>query len=58
MTHPPEILHSARAVRIWLATVITMVFAMVIVGGVTRLTGSGLSIVEWEPIMGIVPPVS
>lgn len=58
MTNPPELLHSARAVRIWLATVIAMVFAMVVVGGVTRLTGSGLSMVEWEPIMGVVPPLS
>jgi len=31
---------------------------MVILGGVTRLTGSGLSMVEWEPIMGILPPLS
>ena len=58
MTTPPELLHSARAVRIWLATVVAMVFAMVVVGGITRLTGSGLSMVEWEPIMGIVPPLS
>jgi cytochrome c oxidase assembly protein subunit 15 len=35
-----------------------MVFAMVVLGGVTRLTGSGLSMVEWDPIFGIVPPLS
>ena len=35
-----------------------MVFAMVVVGGVTRLTDSGLSIVEWQPIMGTLPPVT
>lgn len=58
MTNPPELRHSARAVRAWLASVIVLVFAMVVVGGVTRLTGSGLSMVEWEPIMGIVPPLS
>ena len=34
-----------------------MVFAMVVLGGVTRLTGSGLSMVEWDPIFGIVPPL-
>jgi cytochrome c oxidase assembly protein subunit 15 len=34
-----------------------MVFSMVILGGVTRLTGSGLSMVEWDPIFGIVPPL-
>lgn len=58
MTNPPELRHSAQAVRTWLACVIAMVFSMVVVGGVTRLTGSGLSMVEWEPIMGIVPPLS
>ena len=58
MTQHPELRHSARAVRIWLATVIAMVFTMVVVGGITRLTGSGLSMVEWEPIMGVVPPLS
>lgn len=35
-----------------------MIYAMVILGGVTRLTGSGLSMVEWDPIFGIVPPLS
>ncbi len=47
-----------RAVRIWLFAIAGMVFAMVIVGGATRLTGSGLSITEWQPILGIVPPMS
>ncbi|MFM7786497.1 MAG: COX15/CtaA family protein, partial [Gammaproteobacteria bacterium] len=57
MTNHPELRHSARAVRTWLSLVIAMVFAMVVVGGVTRLTGSGLSMVVWEPVMGIVPPI-
>jgi cytochrome c oxidase assembly protein subunit 15 len=35
-----------------------MIFAMVILGGVTRLTGSGLSMVEWDPLFGVVPPLS
>ena len=35
-----------------------MVFVMVVVGGITRLTLSGLSITEWNPIMGAIPPVS
>ena len=35
-----------------------MIYAMVILGGVTRLTGSGLSMVEWDPVFGIVPPLS
>src|SRR5262245_51803010 len=46
------------AVRIWLLTVAALVFLLVSVGGATRLTGSGLSITEWKPIMGIVPPLS
>jgi cytochrome c oxidase assembly protein subunit 15 len=49
--------HSARAVRAWIVLSIALVFAMVVVGGITRLTGSGLSIVEWAPIMGAVPPL-
>jgi cytochrome c oxidase assembly protein subunit 15 len=46
------------AVTVWLIVVIVMVFAMVVVGGVTRLTQSGLSIVDWNPIMGAIPPLS
>lgn len=37
---------------------VVMVFSMILIGGITRLTGSGLSIVEWQPIMGILPPLS
>ena len=44
------------AVSRWLAFVAVLVFAMVVVGGVTRLTESGLSMVRWEPISGAVPP--
>ena len=47
-----------RAVAIWLFACALLVFAMVVVGGVTRLTGSGLSITEWKPIMGALPPMS
>jgi cytochrome c oxidase assembly protein subunit 15 len=46
------------AVRAWLFLVAALVFAMVIVGGATRLTGSGLSITEWQPILGALPPLS
>lgn len=46
------------AVTLWLAAIIVMVFVMVVIGGVTRLTQSGLSIVDWNPIMGAVPPLS
>ena len=47
-----------RAIRIWLLLIVVHVFAMVMVGGATRLTGSGLSIVEWKPITGTLPPLS
>ena len=46
------------AVRLWLYVIALMVFAMVVVGGATRLTDSGLSITEWKPIVGIIPPLS
>ncbi len=44
-------------VAAWLLACCALVFAMVVVGGVTRLTHSGLSIVEWQPILGTLPPV-
>jgi heme a synthase len=46
------------AVRVWLFAIACLVFAMVLVGGATRLTGSGLSITEWQPILGVIPPQS
>jgi cytochrome c oxidase assembly protein subunit 15 len=46
------------AIRTWLGCVIALIFAMVVVGGATRLTGSGLSITEWKPILGAIPPLS
>jgi cytochrome c oxidase assembly protein subunit 15 len=49
---------TSRAVASWLFLIAAMVFAMVIVGGATRLTGSGLSITEWKPISGALPPMS
>jgi cytochrome c oxidase assembly protein subunit 15 len=45
-------------IRRWLWAVAALVFVMVIVGGATRLTGSGLSITEWKPITGALPPLS
>jgi cytochrome c oxidase assembly protein subunit 15 len=47
-----------RALAGWLLLCCVLVFAMVMLGGVTRLTGSGLSIVEWRPVTGILPPLS
>jgi len=46
-----------RRIAVWLFVCCLMVYAMVILGGVTRLTGSGLSMVEWDPIFGILPPL-
>jgi cytochrome c oxidase assembly protein subunit 15 len=46
-----------RAVAAWLLVCCALVFAIVVVGGVTRLTRSGLSIVEWQPIVGTLPPL-
>ena len=48
----------ARAVGWWLVAVAAMVFVMVVIGGMTRLTESGLSITEWQPIMGTLPPLA
>jgi cytochrome c oxidase assembly protein subunit 15 len=47
-----------RIVGAWLLLVAALVFAVAFVGGATRLTGSGLSIVEWRPVTGTVPPLS
>lgn len=46
------------ALRIWLGVVIFTLFCLVLVGGATRLTDSGLSITEWKPIHGVIPPLS
>ena len=47
-----------RAVKTWLYIVALLVFVIVLVGGATRLTDSGLSIVEWRPIHGVIPPLT
>ena len=47
-----------RALRIWLGAIAALIVAMILVGGATRLTDSGLSITEWQPIMGAIPPLS
>jgi cytochrome c oxidase assembly protein subunit 15 len=48
----------SRPVAVWLMVVAVLVLAMVILGGATRLTGSGLSITEWKPVTGAIPPLS
>jgi cytochrome c oxidase assembly protein subunit 15 len=47
-----------RAIGIWLLVIAGMIALMVVIGGLTRLTGSGLSITEWHPVTGVVPPLS
>jgi cytochrome c oxidase assembly protein subunit 15 len=49
---------SNRQIAIWLFSGCFLIFIMVVVGGITRLTGSGLSITEWKPIMGAIPPLN
>ncbi|WP_292340372.1 COX15/CtaA family protein [Mesorhizobium sp.] len=51
-------LRNRALVRGWLYFVLIVLFALVLVGGSTRLTGSGLSITEWQPIHGVIPPLS
>ena len=48
----------ASGVRVWLFAVAALIFAMVLVGGATRLTESGLSITQWKPVTGVIPPLS
>lgn len=47
-----------RPIALWLLVCCALIFAMVVLGGVTRLTRSGLSIVEWKPITGVLPPLN
>ncbi|WRT70824.1 uncharacterized protein IL334_007823 [Kwoniella shivajii] len=55
ITSPPQI---PRSLPIWLYGCSALVFGIVVIGGVTRLTESGLSIVEWQPFTGIIPPIT
>ena len=43
---------------IWVSSLILMLFTLVLVGGATRVTDSGLSITEWEPVIGVLPPIT
>lgn len=57
MTRSPLTAHDTRQIRLWLLLCAAMVFVMVILGGATRLTESGLSMVEWQPLT-ILPPIT
>jgi cytochrome c oxidase assembly protein subunit 15 len=48
----------ARALKAWLGALAALIVAMILVGGATRLTDSGLSITEWKPVVGAIPPLS
>jgi heme a synthase len=52
----PAMSRTMTAVIVWLWGVAALVFAMIVVGGATRLTDSGLSITEWQPLLGAIPP--
>ena len=47
-----------KMIRRWYWSGATLVFLILIIGGITRLTGSGLSMTDWKPIMGSIPPMS
>ena len=49
---------TSNAIFIWLLIVAAMVSAMILIGGATRLTDSGLSITEWRPVTGAIPPLT
>ncbi len=53
-----RLIANRRLVRGWLYLILLMLFALVLVGGATRLTDSGLSITEWKPIHGVIPPLT
>ncbi len=61
MSHAPTLPSSAapdRAVGLWFMSIVALVVVMILVGGATRLTDSGLSIVEWRPVTGAIPPLT
>src|SRR6058998_2786529 len=56
--NPAQQFSATRAVQYWLLAVAALIAIMVLVGGATRLTESGLSIVEWKPVTGTLPPLT
>ncbi|MGH6873500.1 MAG: COX15/CtaA family protein, partial [Aestuariivirgaceae bacterium] len=57
MSIPAKHVTAYPLIRLWLWSVAGLILAMVLIGGATRLTDSGLSITEWQPLMGVVPPL-
>ncbi|MEO1608415.1 MAG: COX15/CtaA family protein [Pseudomonadota bacterium] len=60
VAEPPQTLDQSEhgALRAWLLIIAALIIAMIAVGGATRLTDSGLSITEWQPILGVIPPLN
>jgi cytochrome c oxidase assembly protein subunit 15 len=58
LSSTPQQAQYDRQITAWLLLCAAVIFGMILLGGVTRLTNSGLSMVEWKPLMGIVPPLS
>ncbi len=58
MGHTTKTENDNNLIGLWLLTICLLIFSMVIIGGATRLTNSGLSITEWKPIMGAIPPLT
>jgi cytochrome c oxidase assembly protein subunit 15 len=58
--YPPDVAAASRHIglRLWLYAIAGLIFAMIVVGGAVRLTDSGLSITEWKPLLGAIPPLS
>ena len=57
MNTAEQLIHD-KQVATWLLFCAAVVFGMILLGGVTRLTHSGLSMVEWKPLMGVIPPLT
>ncbi|MFI4983238.1 MAG: COX15/CtaA family protein, partial [Nevskiales bacterium] len=53
----PRAADDERPIALWLIACCALVFALVLVGGITRLTESGLSITQWQPLAGVLPPL-
>jgi len=57
-SHSGEVLRDRRLLAGWLFGLCGMIWVMIVLGGATRLTGSGLSIMEWAPVTGVLPPLT
>ena len=51
-------MNNTTGILVWINVLTLMVLVLIIIGGLTRLTNSGLSMVDWKPLMGIMPPLT